>query len=77
MKCGEGTYTYKRKPADSIVNGIWENDIFIKKITPQPYRFFIARDLDQYNITRTNDDNKISLKLQQMGMRNLGKIHQI
>jgi hypothetical protein len=71
VKNGEGTYTYKRKAADSVVTGIWENDIFIKKITPQPYKIYIARDFDRYSISKIRDGNKVSLKLQQMGMQNV------
>jgi hypothetical protein len=70
MKHGEGRYTIKREGADSIVNGIWENDEFKSKVTPPPYKVFIARDFDKYTITKTKEGNKVSLKLRQMGMQN-------
>jgi hypothetical protein len=70
MKNGEGTYMFKINGADSILTGIWENDIFIKKITPPPYKIYIARDIDRYSVTRTQNGNKVSLKLLQLGMVN-------
>jgi hypothetical protein len=70
MKDGEGAYTFKKNGADSVLNGIWGNDTFIKKIIPAPYKINIARDFDKYSITKIRDGNKISLKLQQMGMQN-------
>jgi hypothetical protein len=67
---GEGTYKYKKNGADSVLVGVWENDIFIRKITPAPYKVNIVRDLDKYSITKIRDGNKVSLKMQQMGMQN-------
>jgi len=69
-KNGEGTYKYKKFGGDSVLTGIWENDKFIKKINPNPYKVYIARDFDKYSITRARDGNKVSLKLHQMGMTN-------
>ncbi len=70
VKHGEGIYKYKKNGVDSILNGIWENDIFIKKITPPAYMVNISRDLDRYSISKIREGNKVSLKLQQMGMQN-------
>ncbi|MHC1706021.1 MAG: hypothetical protein AB9842_00730 [Bacteroidales bacterium] len=70
MKHGEGVYKFKNNEGDSILTGIWENDIFIKKIMPPPYKVFIARDFDKYSINKTNEGNKVSLKFRQLGMQN-------
>jgi len=68
QKHGEGTF--KKNGADSVLHGIWKNDIFIKKILAMPYKIYIARDFDRYSITKIRDGNKVSLKLHQMGMSN-------
>ncbi len=68
LKHGEGTF--KKNGADSILHGIWKNDIFIKKILAMPYKIYIARDFDRYSITKIRDGDKVSLKLHQMGMSN-------
>jgi len=70
LKNGEGTLKFKSNGRDSVVTGIWENDIFTKRITPPPYKVYISRDLDKYAITKISDGNKVSLKLEQNGMQN-------
>lgn len=70
MKQGTGTYKYKINGADSVLYGIWENDIFIKKAIAEPYKIYIARDFDRYSISKIRDGNKVSVRLQQMGMPN-------
>jgi hypothetical protein len=71
MKQGEGTYKFKKNGIDSVLTGIWENDQFSRKINPTPYKISIVRDFDKYSITKIRDGNKVSLKLQQMGMQNV------
>ena len=71
LKNGEGKLTYKMNGADSVLNGIWANDTFVKKIIPPPYRIFIARDFDRYSITKVREGSKVSLKLEQNGMQNV------
>jgi len=70
MRDGEGIFTYKKFGADSVLTGIWEKDKFIKKISPIPYKVYIARDIDRYSITKTDNGNKISLQLLRLGMVN-------
>jgi hypothetical protein len=70
LRQGEGTYTFKTNGKDSILKGIWENDIFIKKIIPPPYKVYMTRDIGNYSVSKTGEGNKVSLKIQQMGMQN-------
>lgn len=70
LRNGEGTFKYKKNGADSVLHGIWKNDVFVKKILPAPYKIYIARDFDRYSITKLWEGNKVSLKLHQMGNTN-------
>ena len=70
MRNGKGKFTYKKNGKDSIVYGLWEDDKFIKIAFPDPYKIFIARDIDNYTISKVGekkDNNRITLKLLRLG----------
>ncbi|HNW98174.1 MAG TPA: hypothetical protein PKK00_07160 [Bacteroidales bacterium] len=70
-KDGEGKFMYKVYGVDSTKYGLWNNDTFVKKIIPDPYKVFISRDLDSYSINKIGDGNKITLKIKKMGQDNV------
>ena len=70
---GSGKSTYKINGKDSIAYGLWEDDKFIKTAFPNPYKIFIARNLDSYTISKVGegkDMNRITLKLKRLGFDN-------
>ena len=55
---------------DSVKNGIWKNDIFIKKIVPSPYKVILSTNVTRYNIHRNIDGNRVLFSFIQNGCPN-------
>ena len=68
---GEGYFKYKVNGTDSTNYGLWENDIFVKKIISSPYKVYSVRDVDRYSVSKTGDGDKITLRLIRLGKDNL------
>jgi hypothetical protein len=67
---GEGKFTYTVNGVDSSKYGMWENDVFVKKLTPAPYKTFMVKNVDRYSVAKTGDGDKVSLELIRMGKDN-------
>jgi hypothetical protein len=67
---GEGKFVYSINGVDSSKYGLWENDVFIKKLAPVPYKIFMVKNVDRYSVTNTGEGDKVSLELIRLGKDN-------
>ncbi len=67
---GEGKYTFKSKGVDSITNGIWKNDTFVRIKTISPYTVHRVEGIKRYTVDRFGDGEKISLSIMKDGNNN-------
>ncbi len=69
---GEGTYKFKKNGNDTIITGIWKNDVYTG---PKPAKPKIKNSLgvDRYNFQRMSDiKNRVMIDFFQNGSRNIG-----
>jgi hypothetical protein len=70
MRNGEGKYIFKQNGLDSVLFGLWSNDVFTKPIFPRPYKIIVARDIDRYSVQKVGEGNSVSVELLKMGSPN-------
>ncbi len=69
---GVGDFTFKKNDKDTIVSGLWENDIYLGPNPKEP-EVISKTSIDRYNIYRQGDIlNRVLIDFQQNGMRNTG-----
>jgi hypothetical protein len=66
---GIGVLTTIINGKDSLLSGVWENDIFIGA-KPSPPKIILKYNVVSSQFTRTGDENKISISFYQNGMVN-------
>jgi len=64
---GEGTFSYKINGVDSVKYGIWQNDLFVKKIVPNPYKIIKTSSVARYSVSRMGDGNQVVFSIMQNG----------
>ena len=69
-KQGEGKLFYKKNGVDSVKIGIWENDVFARKIIPPPYKIKGAYSINRYAVIKTMGVNKVFFTFMQNGSPN-------
>lgn len=69
-KEGDGKLFYKVNGVDSVKIGIWKNDLFFKKITPDPYSVIRESGITRYTIRRIGDGSKLMFMFYQDGRTN-------
>jgi hypothetical protein len=69
-RSGEGKYIFKKNGVDSVLFGLWSNDVFTKPIFPRPYKILVARNIDRYSVQKVGDGNSVSVELLRMGNTN-------
>lgn len=55
MKAGKGTMTYPRTGGDSVVTGIWKDDIYAGAIPVPVYQINQSRSVPRYSIRKINE----------------------
>jgi hypothetical protein len=53
LKSGDGVYTFKINGKDSVVNGIWKDDAFVKVKPTRPYDILTQRNVSRYSIIKS------------------------
>lgn len=69
-KQGEGKLLYKKNGVDSVKVGVWENDVFAKRIIPKPYKVKLAYNINRYSIIKIGGANKVIFSFMQNGSSN-------
>ncbi|RPH29661.1 MAG: hypothetical protein EHM93_17005 [Bacteroidales bacterium] len=64
-KEGEGKLFYKKDGIDSMKIGVWENDLYVRKITPPSYKVLKTTAVGRYSIHRVKDGNRVLVALLQ------------
>lgn len=64
-KEGRGKLFYKKDGVDSIKIGIWKNDVFFKKIVPNPYSVIRYDGVKRYSASRIGDGDRILFSFKQ------------
>ena len=71
IKQGEGTLKFKFNERDSLITGIWENDIYKGPVPLKPHVLSCV-SIDRYTFKNTgNQLNRVLLNFYQNGVRNL------
>ncbi|RPH34189.1 MAG: hypothetical protein EHM93_02200 [Bacteroidales bacterium] len=69
-KEGEGKLFYKKDGIDSVKIGVWENDLYVRRITPPSYKVIRATAVGRYSIRRIKDGNRVLVTLLQSSNTN-------
>lgn len=70
LRSGEGTLTIHLKDHDSIVKGLWKEDIYLGPVPPKP-KVFSMNGVDRYTFKKTGDiRQRVLIDIYQNGMRN-------
>lgn len=69
---GKGQLFFNVSGIDSIRNGYWKDDKFVRKIDPNPYIVSRTSNLTRYSVTRIGDGEKVLFSFKQSGTENTG-----
>lgn len=69
-KNGKGIYTIITSEKDSVLYGIWVDDVFKEVIIPDPYDLIYKNNITNYTIKRTGDGEKVVITIVNKGDRN-------
>jgi hypothetical protein len=67
LREGKGKLNYKVAGADSVKNGYWANDAFVRKIVPNPYTVLRKESVSRYSVRRIGDGQKVVFTIMQNG----------
>ncbi len=70
LRHGEGSLTFEFNERDSLLTGIWENDVYKGPKPVKPYKIVIKRNIDRYTVKREKDGNRVLFYLFQNGLPN-------
>ncbi|MFN8256355.1 MAG: hypothetical protein U0W24_11730 [Bacteroidales bacterium] len=68
---GEGKYTIKVLGRDSVSNGMWKDDIYIREIIPDPYTVYRNSSIIRYTVKKNgNLPERVLVEFKQAGGNN-------
>ncbi len=70
LRNGEGSLTFQVNERDSLVTGIWDNDVYKGPKPEDPYEIVMKRNLDRYSVKREGDGNRVLFCILQNGQIN-------
>ena len=71
MKNGSGSFNFKYMSKDSTYQGIWKEDVFVKKIVPPAYSISQNLNIQRYSVRKSNTGNRIMFAFIQNGKSNV------
>ena len=69
-KNGKGIYTIITNEKDSVLYGIWADDVFKEVIIPDPFDLIYKKNIINYTIKRTGDGEIVKITIVNKGDRN-------